>query len=211
MVLLWGSTFIAVKYCLEDWSPLQVVSGRYVFGACLLLPWALKALNSQAAVYKKLMWLLLHLALAGSLLPVGLMTWAQQTMPSSYAGVIASLAPTMTLLMGAVIWAQPTRKLHWVGVFCGTLGVVVLRLATSQPQANLYISEVALCAALLATVFWGLAAQNYRRKLAHLPPLLTTALSFQIMAVLMLLTLLTAALLGHASAQIDSKLLAAQA
>jgi drug/metabolite transporter (DMT)-like permease len=191
VVMLWGSTFIAVKYCLLQWSAVQVMAGRYVFGAVLLLPLAVKALIANYRLYAEHTLPIVHLALVGSVLPVGLMTWAQHSMPSSFAGVIASLAPLMALVAGVIFFGLPSRPLHWLGVVLGTCGVAILRWGGDGMQASLAsVSGAALGGALVATACWGLAAQNYRKHLSHLNPLHVTALSFQVMALVMLLVLL---------------------
>ena len=190
VVLLWGSTFIAVKICLQQWSVVQVMAGRYVFGALLLLPLAVNAYRASSVPLKANALPILHLALVGSVLPVGLMTWAQLSIPSSFAGVIASLAPMMALIAGVLFFGLPSRGLHWLGVALGTGGIVVLRWdGSSVVSAATSLPTSALVAALLATVCWGLAAQNYRRHLSKLNPLHVTALSFQVMAFIMLCVL----------------------
>ena len=210
VVLLWGSTFIAVKICLQQWSVVQVMAGRYVFGALLLLPLAIQACRENGenrasgasgaigafnSVSLKTHALpILHLALVGSVLPVGLMTWAQLSIPSGLAGVIASLAPMMALIAGVLFFGLPSRGLHWLGVTLGTAGMVILRWdGSSVVSGAADLPASALAAALLATVCWGLAAQNYRRHLCTLNPLHVTALSFQVMACVMLVVLATQA------------------
>ena len=190
VVTFWGSTFIAVKHALVHWSALQVIAGRYILGALLLLPLAWQALKTHRHLYQEKKLSTIHLAVVGSLLPVGLMTWAQQTLPSTFAGVIAILAPMMALLAGVLFFQQTSRPMHWLGVIAGALGVVVLRwdsIAGTRSQSS--FSSYALAAALMATVCWGLAAQNYKRHLAKLNPLHVTALSFQLMAFIMLCVL----------------------
>ncbi len=191
VVMFWGSTFVAVKHALVHWSALQVMAGRYILGAALLLPLAWQALKTQGDSYQTKWFAIFHLAVVGSLLPVSLMTWAQQTMPSSFAGVIASLAPMMALIAGILFFQQASRPLHWLGVIAGACGVVVLRweAVSGAGLSQHSFSGYSLAAALLATVCWGLAAQNYRRHLAQLNPLHVTALSFQLMALIMLLIL----------------------
>lgn len=194
VVLLWGSTFIVVKICLLEWSVVQVMAGRYVLGAVLLLPLAIRAYRAESVSMKIHALPILHLAVVGSVLPVGLMTWAQLLIPSSFAGVIASLAPMMALIAGVVFFGLPSRGLHWLGVALGTGGIAVLRWDSGtldSSPANLPGS--ALVAALLATACWGLAAQSYRRHLSHINPLHVTALSFQVMALVMLAVLATQA------------------
>ena len=71
VVLLWGSTFIAVKICLQEWSVVQVMAGRYIFGALLLLPLAVKAYCASSVPLKANALPILHLALVGSVLRVG--------------------------------------------------------------------------------------------------------------------------------------------
>lgn len=202
VVLLWGSTFFVVKICLLEWSVVQVLAGRYVLGALLLLPLAIQAHRAKTVSLKVHALPILHLALVGSVLPVGLMTWAQLAIPSSIAGVIASLAPMMALIAGVVFFGLPSRGLHWLGVALGTSGIVVMRWdATSMISAPANLPTSALIAALLATACWGLAAQNYRRHLSQLNALHVTALSFQVMAFVLILVLATQAstpaLRGH--------------
>ena len=194
VVLLWGSTFIAVKICLQEWSVVQVMAGRYLFGALLLLPLAVQAFRANSVNLRAHALPMLHLALVGSVFPVGLMTWAQLSIPSSFAGVIASLAPMMALIAGVLFFGLPSRGLHWLGVALGTGGIVVLRWDSSVVvSAATSLPTSALAAALLATACWGLAAQNYRRHLSKLNPLHVTALSFQVMAIFMVVVLATQA------------------
>ena len=192
VVLLWGSTFLAVKICLREWSVVQVMAGRYVLGAVLLMPLVFRAFRAGSVSLQIHALPILHLALVGSVLPVGLMTWAQLSIPSSFAGAIASLAPMMALIAGVAFYGLSSRGLHWLGVALGTGGIAVLRWdGGSLVSAPTNQAGGALAAALLATVCWGLAAQNYRRHLSQLNPLHVTALSFQVMALAMLVVLAT--------------------
>ncbi len=96
----------------------------------------------------------------------------------------------MALLAGVLLFQQASRPLHWLGVIAGALGVIALRwdaLAIAGSQSA--ISGYALVAALMATICWGLAAQKYKRHLAQFNPLHVTAVSYQVMALIMLCVL----------------------
>lgn len=124
--LLWGSSFLAAKIALGDFGPMQLAAGRIVLGAAILL--AVVAATGRPLPRGRRIWLsVLGFAVFSNSLPFFLLNWAQQTVPSSFAGVVMATVPLFVLPMA--IAAVPGERFRWpklAGLVAGLAGVVVL-------------------------------------------------------------------------------------
>lgn len=97
LVFIWGTSFILIKKGLEVFGPVQVGSIRIVISFLALSPFVYKRFKSIAAKD----WIILSISgTIGSLLPAYLFAMAQTGLNSSTAGVLNSLTPLFTLLVG---------------------------------------------------------------------------------------------------------------
>lgn len=148
--LMWGGSFFLIKIGLTDLPPATVAWLRLVFGAAALslLPASRRPLRHRGD------WRLVAvLGLVWMAVPFLLFPIAQQTIPSSLAGMINGAAPLFTALI-AVAWyrTSPDRRLV-AGLAVGFAGVVTVNLPALEAHATL--GGVALI--LAATVMYGVA------------------------------------------------------
>ena len=126
LALLWGSNFLFIKVALEGLSPGQVVAGRMVLGAAVLV--AVVAARRVRLPRSPVMWgHLVLMALLANLVPYFLFGWGEQRISSSLAGVLNATTPLFTLVVAALLGTgERLAATRVAGLGLGFAGVVVL-------------------------------------------------------------------------------------
>lgn len=145
--LIWGSTYLAIRIALQGFPPFLMAAIRFpIAGALLFL--LLRARGIAAPTPRQ--WL--NCFITGSLLlgmGNGLVCYAEQTVASGIAAVaVASVALAIALFAG--LYGHWPRKLEWVGLVIGLIGVVVLNLG-----GELRASPWGAVALIFATLGWA--------------------------------------------------------
>lgn len=170
--LIWGTSFILMKKGLVALSPGEVAGLRITVAGVLLLPMALVKIRD---VKRELLGKLFMSGLLGVFIPAFLFTTAQQHIDSSVAGILNTLSPLWTMIMGAIFYQQIFRRPAIVGIFVGLLGTVLLmvsRSGTSFTGFNAYgLLIVAACA------FYGFNLNFIKFKITGLGSMAITSVS----------------------------------
>src|ERR1044072_8160738 len=115
--IIWGSTYLAIRYALETIPPLFVASFRHLIAGALLFAWCwhrgLRPVRKQ--------WLAsIVLGVLFFLIGHGTLHWAQQTLPSGMAAILVSTEPIFVSIIVMITGrARITRSL----LFCVLLGL----------------------------------------------------------------------------------------
>jgi drug/metabolite transporter (DMT)-like permease len=160
VALTWGASFLFIKIGLEGLSAAQVVTGRLLAGAALLL--AVTAATRQRLPRDPAVWgHLLVVAVLLCVLPFSLFAWAELRVSSGLASIYNATTPLMTLLVASVALPEerPTRS-KLAGLALGFAGVVVV-LGPWHGFSGGELSAQGAC--LLATFCYGLAFVYIRR------------------------------------------------
>lgn len=170
--LIWGTSFILMKKGLVALSPGEVAGLRITVAGVLLLPMALVKIRD---VKRELLGKLFMSGLLGVFIPAFLFTTAQQHIDSSVAGILNTLSPLWTMIMGAIFYQQIFRRPAIIGIFVGLLGTVLLmvsRSGTSFTGFNVYgLLIVAACA------FYGFNLNFIKFKITGLGSMAITSVS----------------------------------
>lgn len=145
--LIWGTSFILIKQGLRSFSPDEVGALRVTAAAVFLFPIALMRYREvPLSLFKKLF----IAGLMGTFIPAFLFATAQTQLDSSITGILNSLSPLFTMIMGAMFFGQHFKGFAVAGVFIGLAGTVLLMLAGSGWEIsgiNIYaLLVVAACA-----------------------------------------------------------------
>ncbi|CAN0210056.1 unnamed protein product, partial [Phaeothamnion confervicola] len=116
LTLIWGTSFILIKQGLKVFAPDEVGALRVASAALFLLPAALLRIKELT---KDNYWKLWLSGMMGIFIPAFLFATAQTRMDSSVAGMLNTLTPIFTLLIGAVIFKQTFKSLTVVGIMLG--------------------------------------------------------------------------------------------
>ena len=123
---IWGCSFLFIKVALEGLSPPQVVLGRMLSGALVLL--AVIAVRRQRFPTALKAWG--HLAVftvIANIVPFLLFAWGEQRISSSRAGVLNATTPLCTLVFAMALLPEERPTANKIaGLVVGFVGVVVL-------------------------------------------------------------------------------------
>jgi drug/metabolite transporter (DMT)-like permease len=159
LVLIWSSTWVAIKIGLEDCPPLLGAGIRFAVAGLVLLVVAAASGRSLRTDAK----LAAILAVMPFALAYGLVYWGEQHIPSGLAAVLFGVLPLYTaVLSAAFLPAAPLRARLIVGVLVA-LGGLALAFAESADTGS---EELALVgAAALAVAPIGASVGNVSLKL----------------------------------------------
>ncbi|MCZ8215430.1 MAG: DMT family transporter [Cyclobacteriaceae bacterium] len=170
LALIWGTSFILIKQGLKVFAPDEVGALRVTAAALFLLPAALVRFKELTSDHY---WKLLLSGLMGIFIPAFLFATAQTNMESSVAGILNTLTPIFTLLIGAFLFKQKFKNLAIVGIVLGFLGGVVLMFARTGGEIgslNLYALLI-----VVACIFYGANLNFIKYKITDLKALTITS------------------------------------
>lgn len=150
--VVWGSTYLVIAIAIETIPPFLMASLRFCSAGVLLLAFArLRGLPWPGAREWG------AAALVGTLLLVGgngLVTWAEQTVPSSIAALLITTVPLWMALLDGLVYrgARPKRR-TWLGLLLGFAGVGILVRPTGDDLGALPLWGT--LALLLAAFSWA--------------------------------------------------------
>ncbi|MEO6518779.1 MAG: drug/metabolite exporter YedA [Pseudoxanthomonas sp.] len=146
--LIWGSTYLGIRFALEGgYPPLLMAGGRFLLAGSMMF--AVLRLRGEPTP-TRLQWK--NLAFMGLLLMAignGMVSIAEQWVSSGLAAVAVASTP---LWMGlfSLLRGQRPSALEWVGIAIGFIGVVWLNAGSS-----LSASPWGLVALLIAPIAWA--------------------------------------------------------
>lgn len=186
LAFVWGSSFILMKIGLKSFSPEQAGALRIVMASLVLLPVSMKQLkNLQQKDLKSL----LIAGFIGSFFPAFLFMKAETQINSSLAGMLNSLTPVFTLLVGMLFHRTVFRWMQGLGLSLGLAGATGLILAGNGFQLGT-VNSYALYI-VLATCFYAISINQIKAKLSHLNGVQVTSLSFLFIGPVALIYLLS--------------------
>ncbi len=123
---LWGASYMFIKVALDGGlSEGFIIATRTLIGAAVLAPMAIRAGVIPMVLQRK--GYSLALAAAQVVVPFGLITFGENHVPSSLAGILVATAPLFIAILAVKV--DPDERSHgWglVGVLVGMVGVVLL-------------------------------------------------------------------------------------
>ncbi|MCI0580560.1 MAG: drug/metabolite exporter YedA [Chloroflexi bacterium] len=188
--VIWGSTYLGIRFAIETIPPFFMAGMRFVLAGALLYPLA----RSRGATRPAWRHWRSTIIIGGLLLLGGNggVTWAEQLVPS---GVTALLVATVPLWIVILDWLRPggVRPAGKViaGVLLGFLGMALL-VNPRELGGAASLNLVGAGAIILATLSWA-AGSLYSRQ-ADLPPSPLLATAMEMLAgggLLFLVSLLT--------------------
>ena len=126
LILIWGTTFYLVKLAVAEVHPFTVAASRVWLAAVFVVPFAL--ITGRSLPRGRARWLAcVAVAVFSLALPITLLTWAQQVVPSGVAGVYMAAIPLFVLPLAHIFSVgerMTMRKL--LGFLVGFAGVLTL-------------------------------------------------------------------------------------
>jgi drug/metabolite transporter (DMT)-like permease len=152
LAFVWGSSFILMKRGLVSFDNTQVASLRILISFIFLSPIIIKNFKK----IDKKQWTPIFIAgLLGSGIPAFLFTKAQTHISSSLSGMLNSLVPLFTVIIGLLFFGLKLRWLKVIGVITGLIGAIGLltaaeglSLSNDDFTYGLYVILATICYAI---------------------------------------------------------------
>ena len=155
--VIWGSTYLAIRYAIETLPPFLMAGVRFVIAGLLVYVWVAwreGAARSTAREWGQSAIVGAFLLLGGN----GAVVWAEQRVPS---GIAALLVATLALWMVLLEWVRPngTRPTLPVigGVLLGLAGVGIL-VGPQQLVGGSAVDPAGALALLAASLSWAIGS-----------------------------------------------------
>jgi drug/metabolite transporter (DMT)-like permease len=167
--IVWGSTYLGIRIAIETIPPFLMASVRFIIAGSLLYLWARSrgAARPTVAHWKSTALIGLMLLMVGN----GGLSWSEKLIPSGIAALIVAVSPLWFILLE---WMEggikPTIGVA-LGLFLGTLGIVVL-IDPANLVGGLQVDTLAAVVLLGSSICWAVGSLYSRRAvLPSSPPL----------------------------------------
>ncbi|HXV81806.1 MAG TPA: EamA family transporter [Candidatus Binatia bacterium] len=171
--LIWGSTYLAIRYAVETMPPFLMAAGRFM--VCGGFLYALRRLSGdpspKALEWRSAVVIGIFLLVGGN----GGVVWAEQFVPSSLAALLVATVPLWMVLIDTF---RPGG--HWpgsmeiTGIFIGFSGVILLvRSVAGIPEVTNFLGVGAL---IFASLAWSIGSLYGRSAKLPSSQLLGTAM-----------------------------------
>src|SRR5271166_5660417 len=148
--VIWGSTYLAIRYAVETIPPLVTVGVRQAIAGAIMLAWAwargFRPTRQQWAagfVLGTFFFLIGH----------GSLFWAEQYVGSGLAALLIATEPMFILVLAWMMGQQRISRLSALGLGVGVVGVAMLTGAELTVKGS---SLLGLLAVLLGSLSWSL-------------------------------------------------------
>jgi len=157
--LVWGSTYLAIRYAVETMPPFLMGGVRFVLAGAMLYAWSR---TRGGAAPTKAQWR--AATITGVLLLVGgngSVVWSEQHVPSGMVALIVAIVPLWMVLLD---WWRPNGRRPRAPVFVGlALGLVGLALligpnALSAHPGGPSVKTVAVFVPVLGSLLWAVGS-----------------------------------------------------
>ena len=179
--LIWGSTYLAIRYAVETIPPLFVAGFRHLIAGALLFGWCwwqgLRPVRQQwfaSVVLAVLFFLIGH----------GTLHWAQQTLPSGVAAFLIATEPIFVAIFVSVTHRSRITLSLLLGLLLGLLGVGLIIGAEVRTGSSELLKSLAV---LIGAASWSIGVVYSRSGKLHPDPRMSAAMSLLAGSVMLLL------------------------
>jgi len=172
--IIWGSTFLAIKYAIVTMPPFAMAATRFLMAGALLYVWA--RLRSDV-VTRPVHWV--HAFIIGALMLCagnGAVVWAEERMPSGLVALMVAIIPLWVVLID---WLRPggvrPHRAVLIGVVVGLIGMALL-IGPSAIGKSHQIDIAAALLLLLGSLSWSVATVFGKRAAVPGFPAMTSAM-----------------------------------
>ena len=162
--LIWGSTYLAIRYAIETLPPFLMAGTRFLSAGAILLTWALisgESIRASLSQWPRAFVLGALLLLCGN----GGVTWAEKYIASGLAALLIASEPLWVVMLNWIISRRRPNGKVLIGVLIGLAGVAVLvGDGLRQVGAGSLMSLVGSGVVILSSLAWAAGSVYASRK-----------------------------------------------
>ncbi len=155
--VIWGSTYLAIRYAVETIPPLLTAATRHLFAGTILFTWAwIRGFRPTSA-----QWIAaVKIGALYFLFGHGTLHWAEQHVASGLAALLIATEPMIIALLAVMAGKERITPMLVAGMVLGLAGVGVLMGGSALSERG----ELAgIIAVLFSAVAWSLGVHFSRR------------------------------------------------
>jgi drug/metabolite transporter (DMT)-like permease len=178
MCVIWGIPYLLIRVAVRDFSPGTLVFARTALGGLVLLPFAIRS-GALGAVARRWRWLLAF-TIIEICVPWLLLSYAEQTLSSSLAGLLVAAVPLVGVVLATILRSADRGGglLRLAGLVLGLVGVLLLLgLDVGQVRAGAVVEMG------VVVVGYAVAPVILSRRLSDLPSIAVVCASLLLAAV----------------------------
>jgi drug/metabolite transporter (DMT)-like permease len=148
--LVWGSTYLAIRYAVETIPPLVTAGVRHAIAGTVMLAWAwargyrpTRAHWGAGFIVGALFFLIGH----------GSLHWAEQYVGSGLAALLIATEPMFILVLAWMMGQQKISRISALGLGLGVIGVALLTGAELSMKGS---SLLGMLAVLIGSLSWAM-------------------------------------------------------
>lgn len=170
LTFIWGSSYILIKNGLQSFTAVELASLRISITFFASLPFVYKAVKT---IPRDKYTTVLQIGIFGSGAPAFLFAFSMTHSESAVNGILNSLSPLWTIVVGYFLFNVGISRLKIIGVLTGFAGAVVLVLGKSG--GNLQVNVLYSFLPVVATFCYGMSTNITKQRMQNLHPLYSTA------------------------------------
>lgn len=173
LYVLWGSTYLAIRFGIQTIPPLLMASVRFLLAGALMYLWALRRGELRDGGPTRGHWLA-TLVIGGLLLAAGNggVTWGEQFIASGVAALLVATVPVWMALLAHFTGQERLSRLVGAGLVLGIAGVVLV----AHPWSGSFGQVKGVVVVLLAAFAWASGSLYARRATLPRSAILVTAM-----------------------------------
>lgn len=184
LTVIWGTSYILIKKGLIAFTALELACLRISVTFLFSVPFLPKAIK---LVPRDKYFTVLQIGIFGSGAPAFLFALSMTHSGSAINGILNSLSPLWTLIIGYYIFKVNINAQKAWGVVIGFAGALVLVLGKG---GDLQVDVLYSFLPVIATFCYGMSSNHTKEKLQNLSPIYTTSLAMTMIGAPMLVCLL---------------------
>jgi drug/metabolite transporter (DMT)-like permease len=170
--LIWGGSFLLIKIADETIPPLTFTMSRMAIGATLLYLYLRMRGDDMPRMGRS--WIPFGvMGIFGTLLPVLLLAYSEESISSGFAAVLLSIVPVITVVLAHFFGDESLTTAKVIGIAVGLMGAVIVL----SPGLMGGVEATIMASMLVLVVALSRASSNVyaREHLSHIAPAKTAA------------------------------------
>jgi drug/metabolite transporter (DMT)-like permease len=151
--LIWGTTYLAIRYAVETIPPFLMMALRHTTAGLVVYAWAR---NSGAVRPRWAQWG--YAAVAGTILFLGghgVLAWAEEKVPSGLAALLCATLPLWMVVVGRLKGVEGRLGARvWLGLLLGFAGVALL-IGPDALKPGSSLNLLAAGVVVLSALLWA--------------------------------------------------------
>jgi len=174
--IIWGSSFLLMKIGMKEGavqlSPYQVASLRMIFAGLVLVPFTFKAFKQ---IPKDKLGIVILSGVIGNFIPAYLFCIAETKIDSALAGILNSLTPLFTILVGIIFFKIPSNGQKMLGVLLVLVGLCLSVVAGKTLHFENFSYSFFI---MLATICYGLNVNMVGKNMQNISAINIASIAF---------------------------------